>query len=500
MKTRRILALLLCLALMCPAFALADAIEITDADPVATESGDDSVDIEFDEGVEADIEAVPELEVDLALALDDGLVAVEPEPEEPAPAIEANEDTTGKSPLSVAYSGPTLTKVYDCTNNIFKKNAEGVTVYAITPPKAADFTLSGMAADHGDVQINIASIKRNADGSSYLFPAADAGSYTLKLTFGLSGADAGLYYCEPVSIPAAITPREVVVTPRSGLSKVYGAKDPVYKADSWLNSDESSPLHQEISGLPGYAVPINTVDGKSKLTVDDGANGAYLLRCAQIKGTKFFPEGWLDRESGEDAGRYRITLGDMGFGDNFTVTLKEEYFTITPRSIADEGVTAEAIPDQTYTGKVRKPVPSLSYNGQPLTVGEDFSCAYKNNRTMGTATVTVTGMGNFTGSRRFAFKILPRATAISKLTAGKGKVTVSWKKISGVTGYQVAYSLKSDFSSQVKKNVKGANKKSLTLKGLKSNKIYYFRIRTYRIVNGKYYCSPWSRAKKTRVK
>lgn len=500
MKKSRIIALWLCLALMCPAFALADAIEITDAAPVATESGDDSLDIEFDEGVEAGLEVVPELETELALELDDGLVVVEPEPEDPAPAIEANEDTTGKSPLSVAYNGPTLTKVYDCTTNIFKKNSKGANVFAITQPKAADFTLTGMAAGHGDVQINIASIKRNADGSSYLFPAADAGSYTLKLTFGLSGADAGLYYCEPVSIPAAITPRAVVITPRAGVGKVYGAKDPVYKADSWLNSDETSPLHQEISGLPGYAVPVNTVDGKSKLTVDDGANGAYLLKCARMKGTKFFPQGWLGREPGEAVGRYRITLGDMGFGDNFTVSLNEEYFTITPRDIADEGVTADAIPAQSHTGKSLKPVPSLSYGGQPLAHGTDFSCAYANNKAVGTATVTVTGMGNFTGSRTLSFRILPKATAISRLAAGKGKVTVSWKKISGVTGYQVAYSLKSSFSSQVKKTAKGATKKSLVVNGLKSRKTYYFRIRTYKTVNGKTYYSPWSKAKKVRVK
>ena len=93
-----------------------------------------------------------------------------------------------------------------------------------------------------------------------------------------------------------------------------------------------------------------------------------------------------------------------------------------------------------------------------------------------------------------------KATAISRLAAGKGKVTVSWKKISGVTGYQVAYSLKSSFSSQVKKTAKGATKKSLVVNGLKSRKTYYFRIRTYKTVNGKTYYSPWSKAKKVRVK
>ena len=122
------------------------------------------------------------------------------------------------------------------------------------------------------------------------------------------------------------------------------------------------------------------------------------------------------------------------------------------------------------------------------------------NRKVGTAIVTITGRGNFTGRRVLNFDILPPKTAIAKLTAGKGQITVNWKKASGVGGYQVSYSLKSDFSDETRKNVKGASKKSLVLKNLQSAKTYYVRIRTYKGVNGKYYYSAWSKAKKIKTK
>lgn len=493
---RALCALALCVALLCPALAVAEEIAI-DAVEVAAEAApeaapDEGVDIEFDDGAEIAIEDLSDLDLDLGLALN----AAPLEVEAVAPAVETNEDTTGKTALTVTYSGPAVSKVFDCTAATFKKNASGATVYAITAPKAENFQLAGFIDGHTDVQINVADIKKNADGASRDFPGSDVGSYELKLTFGLTGADKDYYYCQPVMIPAAITPREVVVTPRAGLTKALGAKDPVYKEGSWLTSDETSPLHQDIGGLPGYAVPLNTVDGKSTLTI---TNANYILQDAKDHGTPFFRNnGWLTREPGEDAGAYRILQGGLDFGPNFTITVAEEYFTITARDISE--ATAEPIGDRVYNGKAHKPVPELTDNGETLVPGVDYTCAYANNKKMGVATVTITGQGNYTGSRQMTFRIVPPAPAISRLKATSGKVTVRWKKVTGVTGYQVIYSLKSSFASSVKKIVKGASKTSLAVKRLKAGRTYYFRMRAYRTVNGKSYWSAWSKAKAVKAK
>ncbi len=91
------------------------------------------------------------------------------------------------------------------------------------------------------------------------------------------------------------------------------------------------------------------------------------------------------------------------------------------------------------------------------------------------------------------------STSIKKVTPKKKSATVTWKKKSGVTGYQIQYSTsKAKIAKGKKVKVKGASKKSVTIKKLKSKKVYYFRIRTYKKVKGKTYYSEWSKIKKSK--
>lgn len=92
----------------------------------------------------------------------------------------------------------------------------------------------------------------------------------------------------------------------------------------------------------------------------------------------------------------------------------------------------------------------------------------------------------------------PKAASISKLKAGKKQFKATWKKVSGVTGYQIQYSTSKKFTKKTTKTikVKGAKKTSTTVKKLKSKKKYYVRIRTYK--GSKY--SSWSKTKTIKVK
>ena len=89
---------------------------------------------------------------------------------------------------------------------------------------------------------------------------------------------------------------------------------------------------------------------------------------------------------------------------------------------------------------------------------------------------------------------------ISAPAAGKGAITVKWKKVSAdvrskISGYQIQYSLKKNFKSA--KTVKaGKNTTSKKIKKLKNKKVYYVRIRTYQ--GSKY--GPWSAVKKVKTK
>lgn len=93
----------------------------------------------------------------------------------------------------------------------------------------------------------------------------------------------------------------------------------------------------------------------------------------------------------------------------------------------------------------------------------------------------------------------PGKPAIKKLKNAKGKkvtVTLS-KKVSGASGYQVAYAAKSSMKGQKKKSFKGT---SVTIKGLKKKKTYYFRVRAYTKKNGKTVYGSWSGKKSIKIK
>ena len=124
---------------------------------------------------------------------------------------------------------------------------------------------------------------------------------------------------------------------------------------------------------------------------------------------------------------------------------------------------------------------------------------------MGTATVTVTFKGKYSGKATQTFTILPKGTSVSKITASKKGFTVKWKKQSSqTTGYQIQYSTGKNFKSSktitVNKNTTVSNKVS----GLKAKKKYYVRVRTFKKqkVNGKSQTlySAWSSAKSVTTK
>lgn len=93
------------------------------------------------------------------------------------------------------------------------------------------------------------------------------------------------------------------------------------------------------------------------------------------------------------------------------------------------------------------------------------------------------------------------ATAFTKAANGKaGQVSLSWKKVTGAKGYEIQYSLKSNFSSGVKTvTVTGAGKVASLVKGLKKGKTYSFRIRSFVTDGGKNVYSAFGETVKCKV-
>ncbi len=211
------------------------------------------------------------------------------------------------------------------------------------------------------------------------------------------------------------------------------------------------------------------------------------------------------------------------------------------------------------------------YNGYRLSSIKDYTMEYKNNKMPGTATVTYTGVGKYTGTykKTFTIKKMPLSKITTKahfdnkkkliVTANNGsehlvvgkdfkyfayfsfhgnvtvnyygigdkytgtakviidkkdnpykapadylkkvkikkcktkgkKLTIKWKKLKKVTGYQIKY-WKAN-SKAKKKNVPGSQK-SYTVKKIKKGKTYYVKMRCYIAIGKKKHYGKWSSA------
>lgn len=119
---------------------------------------------------------------------------------------------------------------------------------------------------------------------------------------------------------------------------------------------------------------------------------------------------------------------------------------------------------------------------------------------IGTYKVTVKFKGNYSGTVTKKFKIVPEGAKLTKVSAVKKGFTAKWKKKSGVSGYELQYSISKNFKKAKIKKVNKAKAASQKITKLKANKKYYVRIRTYKMVGKEKYVSSWSKAKTVRTK
>lgn len=87
---------------------------------------------------------------------------------------------------------------------------------------------------------------------------------------------------------------------------------------------------------------------------------------------------------------------------NYTGT-KKLTFKIKKASITKASISK--IKTKKYTGKAIKPTPVITYKSAKLKKNKDFTLSYKSNKKAGTASIKITGTGNFYGTKTITFQI-----------------------------------------------------------------------------------------------
>ena len=103
---------------------------------------------------------------------------------------------------------------------------------------------------------------------------------------------------------------------------------------------------------------------------------------------------------------YRISLNNANYADY----VHEARLTITPRDIAL--VTVASIADQEFAGAAVEPTPVVADGEPSIVTDSDYAVSYSDNATPGTATLTLTGCGNYTGTKTVFFVIRSAAREV----------------------------------------------------------------------------------------
>lgn len=180
-----------------------------------------------------------------------------------------------------------------------------------------------------------------------------------------------------------------------------------YNVDVMSDTPAAGMYVVTATGQGGYANSVGTFTflilqrdlAEADLTVED--NGLVYNQNAQTPSVTVTVDGnaqpikdtdytvtYYNNVNASDAAKAVVTAT----GNNFTGS-KTADFTIAPKPITAEMV--EDIPDQYYTGEPVIPPVTIKDGGYPLILGYDYTtaCADKG---PGAATVTITGIGNYT--------------------------------------------------------------------------------------------------------
>lgn len=172
-----------------------------------------------------------------------------------------------------------------------------------------------------------------------------------------------------------------------------------------------------------------------------------------------------------NVGTYTITVTGKG---RYTGTLQKT-FNIVPYDISGCDIKVENKP---YTGDVINVTPTVKYGSITLAQGAEKDYTFVTNPTTvkegGDYTLTVTGKGNYTGTKEVSFNVYystPTELSCTNVTATTA--TVTWKDTYAAK-WTVAYSTDKTFESAERIDV---NESTATLASLSTDQVYYVRVK-----------------------
>ena len=243
-------------------------------------------------------------------------------------------------------------------------------------------------------------------------------------------------------------------------------------------------IEKGFNSEPMYTAKVTVPNVSSSTVKIAGQNNQYRSKALAIKiGNKITSvvENGFNSLDWDDTQYYKFTVGTKR-------TVVMNFFTPQTREN-----------DQIWFYLYDKSGNIVANLGTVKSRSDENRCSFKKILKAGTYYIGVaTPDAGMPYTIRTAYK--PYTTKITALTSrNKRTMTVTWKKKSPTTGYQIQYSRYKNFKNPKSVKVSGSYK-SKKITGLTRGKRYYVRVRRYNKSFGITYYSPWSAKKSIIVK
>ena len=190
-------------------------------------------------------------------------------------------------------------------------------------------------------------------------------------------------------------------------------------------------------------------EAKSK-TYGAGDPGLTYTYSKQVSGQTPKFSGALSRAEGENVGIYAINKNTLVLVDNspflannYALSYVGANLTITAKNASTFTATLNPT-SYTYDGTEKKPSVTVKDEENLLAVGTDYSFVYSDNINAGTGKVTITGKGNYTGTKVLNFTINKRAITVKaeakSKTYGAGDPGLTYTYSNQVSGQTPKFS------------------------------------------------------------
>ena len=329
----------------------------------------------------------------------------------------------------------------------------GTATFTITKAELSGVTVSLKGWTYGDTA-KTPTVSGNLGGGNvtYQYKADNASTYTSTVPTNAGTYTVKATVAESANYKAATATGSFTIAPKTATNVAVTLSQTSY-AYTGRAFQPSVTVKDGTTVIPASEYTVAYTDninvGTATVTVSDRAGGNYVvsgtatftITKAALSGVSVSLIGWTYGDTAKtptvsgnlgnanvtyqykaadaadetytnvvptNAGTYTVKA-TVAESANYAAATATRNFTIVPKAISK--ATVENIGEQEFTGRTITPTVTVK-DGTVVLTDADYSVAYANNIDAGTANVTITGKGNYTGSTSVKFTIAQAAAPV----------------------------------------------------------------------------------------